>query len=86
MSEFHFDVQALQVFMYQNGQIPQDIQQPLSMEQMRPDLEGYRTKSSQTGSPMWAPESNPQQQAQLEAAFQGSKTDSFSSARFCGVV
>ena len=79
------DIQALQDFLHQNGQTSQAIQQPFTMEQMRRDLEGYRTRSPQTGSPMWTSESDPQEQTRLSAAFQGPKTDSFVSAGFSPV-
>ena len=72
----------MQDFLQQNGQLPQEAPQPFSMEQMRRDLDGYRTRSSQTGSPLWASEFDPQEQARLEAAFQSPKSAGFSPPGF----
>ena len=52
------------------------------MEQMRRDLEGYRTRSPQIGSPIWASEYDPQEQARMEAAFQSPKSNGFSPAEY----
>ena len=68
--------------MQQNGQIPQDYQQPFSMEQMRRDLEGYRTRTPHTGSPTWASEFDPKQKARIEPAFPGVKLNGFVPAGF----
>lgn len=76
------DIQALQHFLQQNGQSPQDYQQPFAMEQMRRDLEGYRTRSPQSGAPPWASEFDPQEQARMETAFQSPKNNGFVPAGF----
>ncbi|KAL8902039.1 MAG: hypothetical protein Q9207_004904 [Kuettlingeria erythrocarpa] len=53
---------AMQEFLQENGQLPQNAPQPFSMEQMRRDLDGYRVSSSRAGSPAWAREFDPGQQ------------------------
>ena len=63
----------MQDFLQQTSQIPQDVPQPFAMEQMRRDLEGYRT-TSRTRPSAWAAEFDPSQQARMEATFQGSKS------------
>ncbi|KAI4209956.1 MAG: hypothetical protein LQ351_007182 [Letrouitia transgressa] len=78
---------ALQDFLQQTGQIPQEAPQPFSMEQMRRDLPGYGASSWESGSPKWASEFDPSQQARMEAAFRGAKSTGlvpagFSSAEF----
>lgn len=52
------------------------------MEEMRRDLEGYRTRSPQSGSAMWASEFDPQQQARLQAASQALKSNGYVPAGF----
>lgn len=67
----------MQSFLQQNGQLPQEPLQPFSMEQMRKELEGHRT-----GSPSWAAEFDPAEQARMEAAFQVPKAGGFVPAGF----
>ena len=67
----------MQSFLQQNGQLHQESPQPFAMEQMRKDLEGYRTGTSRTGSPAWAAEFDPAEQARMEAAFQVPKVGGF---------
>lgn len=71
----------MQSFLQQNGQLPQEPLQPFSMEQMRRDLDDYRTKSPQTSSP-WSSEFDPQEQIRMEAAFQSPKSAGFASPGF----
>jgi tetratricopeptide (TPR) repeat protein len=72
----------MQSFLQQNGQLPQESPQPFAMEQMRKDLEGYRTGTPGTGSPAWAAEFDPAGQARMEAAFQVPKAGGFVPAGF----
>ncbi len=72
----------MQFFLQQNGQLPQESPQPFAMEQMRKDLEGYRTGTPGTGSPAWAAEFDPAGQARMEAAFQVPKAGGFVPAGF----
>jgi len=72
----------IQNFLQQNGQLPQDIPQPFAMEQMRRDLDGYRTTSPRIHSPGWAAEFDPGEQARMEAAFQAPKAGGFVPAGF----
>lgn len=72
----------MQNFLQQNGQLPSDAPQPFAMEQMRRDLDGYRTAPSRTDSPAWAAEFDPAEQARMEAAFQVPKTGGFVPAGF----
>ena len=72
----------MQSFLQQNGQLPQESLQPFSMEQMRKELEGYRTGNPRTGSPAWAAEFDPAEQARMEAAFQVPKAGVFVPAGF----
>ena len=64
-------------FLQQNAQIPQDLPQPFAMEQMRRDLDGYRTNSPHVNSLPWAAEFEPAEQARMEAAFQVPKSGGF---------
>ncbi|KAL6720801.1 hypothetical protein ACLMJK_002726 [Lecanora helva] len=66
--------EMMQNFLHQNGQIPQDLPQPFAMDQMRRDLDGYRTTSPRIHSPNWATEFDPGEQARMEAAFQAPKS------------
>lgn len=72
----------MQNFLQQNGQLPQDMSQPFAMEQMRRDLDGYRTNSPRIHSPGWAAEFDPGEQARMEAAFQAPKAGGFVPAGF----
>ena len=72
----------MQSFLQQNGQLPQEPFQPFTMEQMRRDLDGYRTTSPRIHSPGWASEFDPGEQARMEAAFQAPKTGGFVPAGF----
>ena len=66
-------LQMMQNFLHQSGQLPQDMPQPFAMEQMRRNLDGYRTTSPRIHSPGWAAEFDPGEQARMEAAFQAPK-------------
>ena len=72
----------IQKFLQQNGQLPQDFPQPFAMEQMRRDLDGYRTTAPRIHSPGWASEFDPGEQARMEAAFQAPKSGGFVPAGF----
>lgn len=86
----------MQNFLQQNGQLPQDFPQPVTkeqmrrdldraafrMEQMRKDLEGYRTTAPRIHSPDWASEFDPGEQARMEAAFQPPRAGGFVPAGF----
>ena len=72
----------LQNFLQQNAQLPQDLAQPFAMEQMRRDLDGYRTTAPRIHSPGWASEFDPGEQARMEAAFQAPKSGGFVPAGF----
>lgn len=72
----------MQNFLQQNGQLPQTLPQPFAMEQMRRDLDGYRTTSPRIQSPGWVAEFDPGEQARLEAAFQAPKAGGFVPAGF----
>ena len=74
--------QMMQSFLQQNAQLPQDLAQPFAMEQMRRDLDGYRTTAPRIHSPDWASEVDPGEQARMEAAFQVPKTGGFVPAGF----
>lgn len=52
------------------------------MEQMRRDLPGYGTSSWESGSRKWATEFDPSQQARMEAAFRGAKSNGLVPAGF----
>lgn len=56
--------------------------QPFAMEQMRRDLDGYRTSSPRIHSPGWVAEFDPGEQARMEAAFQAPKVGGFIPAGF----
>ena len=71
------DAQMMQNFLQQNGQLPQEPLQPLAIEQVRKDLEGYRLGSPRSGSPAWAAEFDPGEQARMEASFQVPKAGGF---------
>ena len=49
---------------------------------MRHDLDGYRIGSPATGSPTWASEFDPQEQARMEMAFQSPKSPGFAPPGF----
>ena len=74
--------QMMQSFLQQNAQLPQDLAQPFSMEEMRRDLDGYRTTAPRIHSPDWASEFDPGEQARMEAAFQVPKAGGFVPAGF----
>lgn len=69
----------MQSFLQQTPQIPQEpMHQPFAMDQMRRDLDGYRTTSPpQRPAHEWANEFNPGEQEHMEAAFQVPKTGGF---------
>ena len=67
----------IQNFLQHNGQLSQDLPQPFAMEQMRRDLDGYRTTAPRIHSPGWASEFDPGEQARMEAAFQAPKSGGF---------
>ena len=72
----------IQDFLQQNGQLPRDLPQPFAMEEMRRDLDGYRTTAPRIHSPGWASEFDPAEQARMEAAFQAPKSGGFVPAGF----
>ncbi|MCJ1280537.1 Peroxisomal membrane signal receptor PTS1 [Puttea exsequens] len=74
--------QMMQDFMQQNGQITQDMLGPFEMEQMRRNLDGYRTTSPRIHSPNWAAEFDPGEQVRMEAAFRAPKAEGFIPAGF----
>lgn len=55
-----------------NGPSPQ----PFAMEHMRRELENFQTAPPRTGSPGWAAEFDPGEQARMEAAFPGAQMNS----------
>lgn len=69
-------------FLQQTGRIPQDPGQPFAMEHMRRELEGYQAAPQRAGSPGWAAEFSPGEEARLEAAFQAPKVGGFVPAGF----
>ncbi|KAL8644652.1 MAG: hypothetical protein Q9210_007145 [Variospora velana] len=68
---------AMQEFLQDGDQLPQDFSQPFVMEQMRLDLDGYRISSPSVASPAWAQEFDPSERARMEAAFHAPKAGSF---------
>lgn len=64
-------------FLQQTGQIPHAPLQPFAMEQMRRELESYQSAPQRSGSPGWAAEFDPSEQARMEAAFQAPKHGGF---------
>ncbi len=66
-------------FLQQNGQIPM---QPFAMEEMRRELETYQAAPQRTGSPGWAAEFDPLEQARMEAAYQTKQHGTFVPAGF----
>ena len=72
----------MQNFLQQHGHLPQDVPQPFAMEQLRRDLDGYRTNSPRIHSPGWAAEFDSAEQARMEAAFQAPKAGGFVPAGF----
>lgn len=74
--------QMMQNFLRQNSQLPQDVPQSFAMEQLRRDLDGYRTNAPRIHSPGWAAEFDPAEQARVEAAFQVPKSGGFVPAGF----
>jgi tetratricopeptide (TPR) repeat protein len=70
-------------FMQQNGQLPQGPASPFAMEQMRRELELVQQRPQRQGSPGWASEFHPEEQARMESAFQAqSKQPGFNPAEF----
>ena len=63
--------------MQQSDGLLQGPMQPFAMEKMRMEIESYSAAASRTGSPGWAAEYNPGEQARMEAAFQASKAGAF---------
>jgi len=64
-------------FLQQSAGLPQGPMQPFAMEQMQREIESYSAGASRTGSPGWAAEYDPGEQARMEAAFQGPKSGGF---------
>ncbi|KAF3481980.1 peroxisomal targeting signal receptor [Arthroderma uncinatum] len=60
----------MEEFLQQTDQMPQGPAQPFAMEQMRRELENFQPSPQRTGSPGWAAEFDPGEQARMEAAFQ----------------
>ena len=69
-------------FLQQTGQLPHAPLQPFAMEEMRRELENYQTLPQRSGSPGWAAEFEPSEQARMEAAFHGTKQGGFVPAGF----
>ncbi|KAJ5731484.1 uncharacterized protein N7483_005992 [Penicillium malachiteum] len=66
--------QMMDDFMQQPGQqLNGPSPQPFAMEQMRRELENFQTASPRTGTPAWAAEFDPGEQARMEAAFPGAQ-------------
>ncbi|CAI7572102.1 unnamed protein product [Penicillium pancosmium] len=78
--------QMMDDFMQQPGQqINGPSPQPFAMEHMRRELENFQTAPPRTGSPGWAAEFDPGEQARMEAAFPGQQmnnTSGFTPAEF----
>lgn len=68
-------------FMQQPGQAPG---QPFAMEHMRRELETLHNAPQRTGSPGWAAEFDPSEQARMEAAFQSPNATTFNGAPAAG--
>ncbi|MCJ1401927.1 Peroxisomal membrane signal receptor PTS1 [Xylographa trunciseda] len=64
-------------FLQQTGGLPQSHMQPFAMDQMRREIESYSAGVSRTGSPGWAVEYDPGENARMKAAFQGGKIGGF---------
>ncbi|KAK2804763.1 Peroxisomal membrane signal receptor PTS1 [Onygenales sp. PD_10] len=56
-------------FLQQGDHMAQGPAQPFAMDQMRRELENFHTAPQRAGSPGWATEFNPGEQARMEAAF-----------------
>lgn len=74
-------------FLHQGDQMPQNPAQPFAMDQMRRELENFRSSPLKPGAPGWAAEFGPNEQMRMEAAFQGpnmsmAKGNGFSAAEF----
>ncbi|KAJ5936639.1 hypothetical protein N7466_003089 [Penicillium verhagenii] len=72
-------------FMQQPGQqLNGPSPQPFAMEQMRRELENFQTASPRTGSPGWAAEFDPGEQARMESAFPSAQNNApgFAPAEF----
>lgn len=66
-------------FMQQSGQqLNGPSPQPFAMEHMRRELDNFQTASPRTGSPGWAAEFDPGEQARMEAAFPGAQMNNAS--------
>ncbi|GMF77664.1 unnamed protein product [Aspergillus oryzae] len=63
--------QMMDEFAQQPGQIPGAPPQPFAMEHLRRELDQFQTTPPRTGSPGWAAEFDPGEQARMEAAFAG---------------
>ncbi|KAE8382195.1 hypothetical protein BDV26DRAFT_278212 [Aspergillus bertholletiae] len=63
--------QMMDEFAQQPGQIPGAAPQPFAMEHLRRELDQFQTTPPRTGSPGWAAEFDPGEQARMEAAFAG---------------
>ncbi|KAJ5404253.1 hypothetical protein N7509_004124 [Penicillium cosmopolitanum] len=78
--------QMMDDFMQQPGQqINGPSPQPFAMEHMRRELENFQTAPPRTGSPGWAAEFDPGEQARMEGAFPGQQmnnTSGFTPAEF----
>ncbi|PGH26815.1 hypothetical protein AJ80_01581 [Polytolypa hystricis UAMH7299] len=81
--------QMMDEFLHQADQMPQGptAAQPFAMEHMRRELANLQNAPQKPGSPGWAAEFDPVEQARMEAAFQGQKPGmakgpGFSSAEF----
>ena len=67
----------MQNFLQQNGPLPENLTQPFAMEQLRRDLDGYRTTPPSMYAPKWAAQLDSGEQARMEAAFQAPKAGAF---------
>ncbi|KAE8351412.1 hypothetical protein BDV28DRAFT_158779 [Aspergillus coremiiformis] len=65
--------QMMDEFAQQPGQIPGAGPQPFAMEHLRRELDQFQNTPPRTGSPGWAAEFDPGEQARMEAAFAGPK-------------
>lgn len=77
--------QMMDEFIQQPGQVPVAPPQPFAMEQLRRELDQFQTAPPRTGSPGWAAEFDPGEQARMEAAFADPKANNgagFSPAEF----
>ncbi|KAL8960238.1 MAG: hypothetical protein Q9183_005502 [Haloplaca sp. 2 TL-2023] len=73
---------AMQEFLQETGQIPQDVPRPFAMEQMQRDLDGYRVSSGGFSSSAWAKELDERERVRIEATFGVPKNGGMNSRGF----